>query len=535
LLTLQSSGEVITVSGFFLDENGWTHALDEIRFEDGTRWDIETILTQTPQGSGGDDILVGSGVDETLIAGAGNDTLDGTLGNDRLLGGEGDDTYIYRGGQDTLEETAGIDHLRFENGISFNQVASDLLRSGDDLVMRVDGGPDQITLRNFFLGGNHLLETVEFATGGSLTADQIFSAFGLSVPTATSVFNQTIDGTSASDSALSGGDQADLISGYNGDDTLIGGAGDDRLEGSNGADTLTGGAGNDQLVGGRGDDTYIFYAGDGQDSIDNQGGGLDTLHFEGIDYNQVASGLMRTGDNLILQVSGGSDQVTLRDYFKGGDHAVDRIVFATGGELTSAQLFSVFGLADPDPAGSPDYPGLPDERNFATVTQGDGENSSYIAGSGADFIDAGAGDDMLHGGLGNDYLIGGYGSDTYLIGAGSGQDIINNFDADDTGSDTLGFESAAIEDLWFSRNGNDLTITQAGTDDQVTIAQWYAAPANEVDRIEAAGSVLLNNQVDLLVAAMAAYDVPAGVGNVIPQDVKDNLQPVLAENWQTIV
>ncbi|MEW8587054.1 MAG: hypothetical protein AB2531_14925, partial [Candidatus Thiodiazotropha sp.] len=88
---------------------------------------------------------------ETLIAGAGNDTLDGTLGNDRLLGGEGDDTYIYRGGQDTLEETAGIDHLRFENGISFNQVASDLLRSGDDLVMRVDGGPDQITLRNFFL------------------------------------------------------------------------------------------------------------------------------------------------------------------------------------------------------------------------------------------------------------------------------------------------------------------------------------------------------------------------------------------------
>jgi hypothetical protein len=33
---------------------------------------------------------------------------------------------------------------------------------------------------------------------------------------------------------------------------------------------------------------------------------------------------------------------------------------------------------------------------------------------------------------------------------------------------------------------------------------------------------------------MAAYDVPSGVGNVIPQDVKDNLQPVLAENWQAI-
>ncbi|MCU7816958.1 MAG: hypothetical protein KZQ81_17605 [Candidatus Thiodiazotropha sp. (ex Rostrolucina anterorostrata)] len=53
--------------------------------------------------------------------------------------------------------------------------------------------------------------------------------------------------------------------------------------------------------------------------------------------------------------------------------------------------------------------------------------------------------------------------------------------------------------------------------------------------IETAGSVLLNNQVDQLVAAMASYDVPAGVGNVIPQDVQDSLQPILAENWQTIV
>ncbi|MES9991035.1 MAG: calcium-binding protein [Candidatus Thiodiazotropha sp.] len=489
--------------------------------------------TFTPPQPGGADALLGSAADETLIAGAGNDTLAGGLGNDRLLGGEGDDTYIYTGGQDTLEETAGLDRLVFENGITFSQVASGLLKSGDDLVLRVNGGPEQITLRNFFLGGNHLLETIEFATGGSLTADQIFGAFGLSVPAATPGFSQTIDGTSANDT-LSGADQADSISGYNGDDSLIGGAGDDRLEGSNGADTLTGGRGNDQLVGGRGDDTYIFTAGDGQDYIDNQGGGLDTLRFEGIGFNQVASGLMRSGDNLILRVSGSSDQVTLQDYFKGGDHAVDRIVFTSGGELTSAQLFSVFGLTDPDPAGSPNYPGLPDERNFTTITSGSAGNDIYLAGSDADFIDAGAGDDMLNGGLGNDYLIGGYGSDTYLIGADSGQDVINNFDADDTGVDTLQFESAVIEDLWFSRAGNDLTITQAGTDNQVTLAHWYDAPSNEVDRIEAAGSVLLNNQVDQLVTAMAAYNVPAGVGNVIPQDVKDSLQPLLAANWQAI-
>ncbi|MCM8921806.1 MAG: hypothetical protein LC540_17340 [Candidatus Thiodiazotropha sp.] len=494
----------------------------------------DTTDTVTPPQPGGDDSLIGTDADETLIAGTGNDTLSGGLGNDRLLGGEGDDTYIYTGGQDTLEETAGTDRLCFENGITFNQVASGLLKSGDDLVLRVDGGPDQITLRNFFLGGEHLLETIEFATGGSLTVEQIFGAFGLSKPAVMSDFNQTIDGTSANDGALTGGDQADLILGYNGDDALLGGAGGDRLEGGNGADTLTGGTDNDQLIAGRGNDTYIFNAGDGQDIIDNRGGGVDTLRFEGIDFNQVASGLMRSGDDLILRVSGGSDQVTLRDFFKGGDHAVDQIVFSSGGDISTDQLFGVFGVTDPDPTGSPDYPGLPDERNYGTLTLGDGADASYLAGSDADFIDAGAGNDLLTGGVGNDYLIGGYGSDTYLIGSASGHDIINNFDAGDTGSDTLRFESTAIEDLWFSRNGNDLAINLADTDDQVTLAHWYDAPSNEVDRIEAAGSVLLNNQVDQLVAAMASYDVPAGIGSVIPQDVRESLQPILVVNWQAI-
>jgi hypothetical protein len=46
---------------------------------------------------------------------------------------------------------------------------------------------------------------------------------------------------------------------------------------------------------------------------------------------------------------------------------------------------------------------------------------------------------------------------------------------------------------------------------------------------------IFKNEVDQLVAAMAAYDVPAGVGNVIPQDVVDSLQPVLAENWHAML
>jgi hypothetical protein len=43
---------------------------------------------------------------------------------------------------------------------------------------------------------------------------------------------------------------------------------------------------------------------------------------------------------------------------------------------------------------------------------------------------------------------------------------------------------------------------------------------------------LLNNQVDQLVSAMATFDVPSGSGNVIPQEVRDELQPVIAAAWQ---
>ena len=85
--------------------------------------------------------------------------------------------------------------------------------------------------------------------------------------------------------------------------------------------------------------------------IDNSGGGADTLHFEGISFNQVASGLMKSVNDLVLNVSGGSDKVTIRNWFLGGDYVVDTITFASGGQLTAAQLLGAFGLSNHDPVG----------------------------------------------------------------------------------------------------------------------------------------------------------------------------------------
>lgn len=467
-------------------------------------------------GVGGDDLLVGTAGNDILLGGAGNDTLNGAAGNDTLIGGSGDDTYVYTAGQDVIEEIGGADTLVFAGGITFNQVASGLMKSGNDLVLRVGGSTaNQVTLKDFFLGGDNLVETIAFETGGQLTAAQIFGAFGLPVPTPTAAFDDTIQGSTGDDAALDGT------------------AGNDLLQGGNGDDTLDGGTGNDTLVGGRGDDTYIFAAGGGQDVIDNSGGGADTLHFEGISFNQVASGLMKSGNDLVLNVSGGSDKVTIRNWFLGGDYVVDTITFASGGQITAAQLFSAFGLSNPDPVGSPVYQNLPDERAFGTVLTGRAGDQIILGSSDDDLLDGGVGNDTLRGNAGNDYLIGGAGSDTYVFTVGDGQDVINNLsNSPDTDTDVLSIEGIVRENLWLSRNGDDLVIDVSGSEDSITIQDWYANSAQQLDVIQAGGSSLYANQVDSLVNAMAAFGAPAGGELNLTQTQRDQLNVVIAANWQ---
>ncbi|MCW2292450.1 Ca2+-binding RTX toxin-like protein [Pseudomonas sp. BIGb0408] len=485
-------------------------------------------------GVGGDDVLTGTAANDVLIGGAGKDTLNGGAGNDRLLGGVGDDTYIYTAGQDVLEELGGIDTLRFANGITFNQVASGLGKSGNDLVLKVNGSStNQVTLKDFFLGGDNLVETISFDTGGQLTAAQIFGAFGLAVPAASAAaFDSVVQGTGGNDAALNGTAQRDLLQGFNGNDQLSGAAGNDRLEGGNGNDTLSGGTGNDTLVGGRGDDTYVFAAGGGQDVIDNIGGGFDTLRFDGITFNQVSSGLMKSGNDLVLKVSGGSDQVTLKNWFLGGDHVVDVISFASGGQLTAAQLFGAFGLSNPDTKGSPNYQGVPDERAFGTVLAGQAGDQNILGSSDADLIDGGAGNDKLRGGKGNDYLLGGDGGDTYYFAAGDGQDVINNLSNTPADNDILSIEGITRDNLWLSRQGNNLVVDVRGSGDSVTVQDWYADSAQRLDVIQAGSSSLYANQVDNLVNAMAAFGAPAGGEINLTQAQRDQLNVAIAANWQ---
>ena len=282
---------------------------------------------------------------------SGDNTIKDTKGNDLLEGGQGNDTYIYTAGKDTIIDTHGIDKLIFSNGITFNQVGSGLMSSGNDLILRVNGDANnQVTIKDYFSNGDRIIETISFETGGSISHEQIFGLFGKAIPEATPIDNTAPNAHNNNAGAdIIGTNANDYLQGTEVDNRLQGLLGDDRLDGGLGNDILIGGTGNDLLKGGAGNDLYYFDAGFGQDIIDNTGGGIDNIYFDGVGFNDIASGLMRSNDDLVLKVSGTTDQLTIADFFEGGESAVGNISFASGGSISADQIFDAYGISNPNP------------------------------------------------------------------------------------------------------------------------------------------------------------------------------------------
>ncbi|WP_332307394.1 calcium-binding protein, partial [Variovorax sp. WDL1] len=144
------------------------------------------------------------------------------------------------------------------------------------------------------------------------------------------------------------------------------------------------------------------------------------------------------------------------------------------------------------------------------------------------------GNDTLDGGTGNDALDGGAGNDTYVFGHGSGQDTVSDYDTTPGNTDAVAFASNLTADqLWFRRMGNNLEVSILGTDDKLTVNNWYSGSAHHVEQFRTSDSkVLLDSQVDVLVAAMAGFAPPAPGQTSLPPDYQAALNPVIAANWK---
>ncbi|MBN0848447.1 hypothetical protein JTL96_39320, partial [Pseudomonas aeruginosa] len=88
-IVISGGEDVLTVTRYFADDARTSSAVEWVRLEDGTEWDIEAIRREVTQGTDGRDVLHGYDSDDHLRGGAEDDQLYGGGGADRLEGGEG--------------------------------------------------------------------------------------------------------------------------------------------------------------------------------------------------------------------------------------------------------------------------------------------------------------------------------------------------------------------------------------------------------------------------------------------------------------
>ncbi|MDD2893857.1 MAG: calcium-binding protein, partial [Halothiobacillaceae bacterium] len=395
---------------------GDAYRVEQFSFADGTVWDAPQIRSQIQSqisieiiGTAGNDNLYATWAGDTLLGGAGNDTLQGGVGNDTYLFNLGD-------GQDVITEQSGADIIQFGAGINPSDLS--FTRNGYDLIVGISNSTDRITIKYWGYGDAYRVEQFSFADGTVWNAPQIQSQISIE-----------IIGTAGNDN---------LYATWAGD-TLLGGAGNDTLYGLGGNDTLAGGTGNDSLQGGTGNDIYLFNLGDGQDTItenDSTSGNMDTIRFgDGIAASDIT--FAHNGRDLVLSVTGTTDQVTIQNWGYGENYRIERVEFADG---------TVWGVAD-----------LPSQLTGLPII----------------------------GTSGNDVLAGGVGNDTYLFNLGSGQDIVSDSDVVAGNVDTIRFGMGiAPADIIFGRNGNDLVLSIHGTNDQVRIRGWGYGNAYQIERIE---------------------------------------------------
>ena len=370
--------------------------------------------------------------------------------------------------------------------------------------------------------------TDEYAGGASITPETSSDSFNASAATG----NNTIDLRGGmSDSVIDGkrvlvngnlskgfgGDGNDTLYANNGGDLLYGGRGNDILNGGAGNDTLDGGTGSDTLIGNGGYDTYDFRANYGPDLIINglsttagpsgelaMGAGLDATSSTILGPSNLW--FTKLGSNLIIQVLGTSNQVTVQGWFALNDtwSQLSSLQLPDGSSIGTAAITALALAGSTYASANPSF-----NPQTATQLPSDAALLAALDLNWARTITGTPGDDILSdGGIGNDTLIGNGGTDLYVFGKGYGQEVIVNGVSSNAGpTGALQLQPGLnLGNLWFTRSGNNLLIQQLGTTSQVTVDNWYSIPWAQLQEVILAdGTALSTNEITNLAIAEGAW------------------------------
>jgi VCBS repeat-containing protein len=587
VLQIRGSTDQVTVSLFYLnnDTANSKNPIQRIMFSDGkvleSREIVSTVQgtsssTEWIYGSSNPDAIFGGDGSDYIYGYAGNDYLDGGAGWDFMVGDEGDDTYVggsggafaselsltsndsyiyqYGDGGLYIEDKGGVDKIYLGNLIAPSDVtvrvdyhSSGTLKSSVKLYFKLNTS-EVISWNDVFdynsgeLVASRAFEFVQFSDGTKWTMDDIRSR------------------------ALQASSGDDAISGFEGDDILDGGPGNDDLRAKNGNDTLAGSGGNDALDGDEGNDA--LFGGDGNDylfgmqgnDILEGGHGDDFVHgYTGDDIYryELGDGVDHIVDGIWPGFDGGFDSIELGSTIGVSDikdieltwkrgQADIKLVFSDGGSFLIEDMYATAGGITPLDSTIEEIrffdgtvwtwndlkdkltritDGVTDDYYYSNQSIFGGKGSERIYGlDGNDVITGNQGDDVLDGGAGNDLLDGGQGSDTYVLQLGGGHDTVIDAAGDLDGVVVQG--NVAPEDIRYRRDGDNLVVSIANTDDALVLTNWFGA--GRIEQVVVGDTVidaavieaLFSNQAPTVQNDLATVleDGPSVSGNVLAND-----------------
>lgn len=381
--------------------------VQQIAFSDGVVWDKSDISRAVAHPQAGVTTLVGTPDDDTLDPGAG--------GGVTMTGGDGGDTYIFgRGyGHDVVDDEQtwilndNPDTVEFKAGITFDDLQFSRDGASNDLNIPIKGTDDELTIHG------------EFDVG--------YNAFNL--------YLNRVELFEFSDgSFLTYADVVKLLDQQS--------YGKPAIYGFSYDDTLDGGPGVHWLSGGNESDTYEFDFGYNYDVVEDGLSNIvsnmnDTIEFgASVRPQDVTFSLLEGTKDLVITLSDGSTMVVKNEFsidiWGISFDRIENFQFADGTVITFDQL-----------------------RQQLSNAQEAAGNAVVLGTDFPDTIDVGAG---------NQYLAGGSNDDTYVFGHGYGHDTI-----DDMGG-TVSFKSdVSVDDVEWSKLGNDLVIKLKGSNDSLTI------------------------------------------------------------------